>query len=148
LEYAGRFERPRLAGEILFLSARRRSSLEALRYVELNPVRAGLAAAPEQWRWSSARTHFSSGDPDPWLEMDAWSKRWTAAEWREYLVCASLPAEISTLRQYTHTGRPLGSPEFVSMLERSTERQLAARKGGRPKKPASTGKQLTLKVTA
>jgi putative transposase len=26
----------------------------ALRYVELNPVRAGMAAKPEHWRWSSA----------------------------------------------------------------------------------------------
>ena len=29
-----------------------------LRYVELNPVRAGLVARPEQWRWSSARAHL------------------------------------------------------------------------------------------
>jgi REP element-mobilizing transposase RayT len=30
---------------------------QALRYVELNPVRAGLIVAPEQWQWSSARAH-------------------------------------------------------------------------------------------
>lgn len=29
-----------------------------LRYVELNPVRAGLVARPEDWRWSSARAHL------------------------------------------------------------------------------------------
>src|SRR3954463_8387521 len=28
------------------------------RYVELNPVRAGLVARPEHWRWSSARAHL------------------------------------------------------------------------------------------
>ena len=32
------------------------------RYVELNPVRAGLAARPEDWRWSSARAHLVLGD--------------------------------------------------------------------------------------
>ena len=121
---------------------------KALRYVELNPVRAGLVAAPEQWRWSSAKAHLSFGDSVPTLELDAWGNRWTAAEWREYLLGASSSAEIRALRQYTHTGRPLGSPEFVATLERSTKRQLAARKGGRPKKPASSGEQLTLKVTA
>lgn len=34
-----------------------------LRYVELNPVRAGLAERPEAWRWSSARAHLGlAGD--------------------------------------------------------------------------------------
>ena len=31
--------------------------LAAVRYVELNPVRAGLVKRPEQWRWSSAKAH-------------------------------------------------------------------------------------------
>ena len=29
--------------------------LRAMRYVELNPVRAGLVSAPDRWPWSSAR---------------------------------------------------------------------------------------------
>jgi hypothetical protein len=36
----------------------------------------------------------------------------------------------------THTGRPLGTADFVTALERSTLRLLAPQKGGRPKKPA------------
>jgi len=35
-----------------------------------------------------------------------------------------------------HTGRPLGSPEFVARLEQSILRSLAPRKPGRPKKPS------------
>src|SRR5258706_6387442 len=38
----------------------------------------------------------------------------------------------ATVRQYTHTGRPLGSEEFVANLEHSTLRALAPRKAGRP----------------
>ena len=38
--------------------------LACLRYVELNPVRAGLVSAPEEYPWSSARTHIC-GQPDP-----------------------------------------------------------------------------------
>jgi putative transposase len=34
--------------------------LSALRYVELNPVRAGLASEPSGWPWSSARAHTVS----------------------------------------------------------------------------------------
>ena len=33
----------------------------AMRYVELNPVRAGLIAVPWAWPWSSARAHCSEG---------------------------------------------------------------------------------------
>jgi putative transposase len=120
----------------------------ALRYVELNPVRAGLVMAAEQWRWSSAQSHVGRHGPDPWLEMDLWNRRWTAAEWREYLRDGESQVEIRALRQYTHTGRPLGSPQFVATLEESTARPLAARKGGRPKKPPTSSHQLALKVIA
>src|SRR5580765_1223961 len=58
---------------------------KALRYVELNPVRAGLAATAEQWRWSSAAAHFGIAGPDLILEMEVWRKRWTVSEWRDYL---------------------------------------------------------------
>ena len=34
----------------------------ALRYVEANPVRAGIASRPEQYRWSSAAAHMIEGD--------------------------------------------------------------------------------------
>jgi putative transposase len=40
--------------------------LTCLRYVELNPVRAGLVPVPEHYRWSSARAHMI-GQPDPIL---------------------------------------------------------------------------------
>ena len=41
--------------------------LEVCRYVDLNPVRAGLVAAPAQWKWSSFRAHTGSVPPPPWL---------------------------------------------------------------------------------
>jgi putative transposase len=36
--------------------------MAAARYVALNPVRAGLAARAEDWRWSSARAHLEGRD--------------------------------------------------------------------------------------
>jgi putative transposase len=107
----------------------------ALRYVELNPVRAAMVAAAEQWRWSSAPAHCGAGASDGVLEMERWRQRWTIAEWREHLAAAESPADATTLRQYTHTGRPLGSAEFVAALEHSTLRALLPRKPGRPRKP-------------
>ena len=40
--------------------------LEVCRYVVLNPVRAGLARAPQAWRWSSYRATFAGAGP-AWL---------------------------------------------------------------------------------
>ena len=42
--------------------------LEALRYVALNPVRAGLVARPEDWRWSAHRHLLDHTAPPSWLD--------------------------------------------------------------------------------
>ena len=106
----------------------------ALRYVELNPVRAGMVETAPEWRWSSASAHCGLSSPNPMLDMNRWRQRWTAAEWREFLYQGESSAEVGELRRSTHTGRPLGSPEFVAVLEKSMSRVLAPRRGGRPKK--------------
>jgi|SRR5271165_1597687 len=116
----------------------------ALRYVELNPVRAGMVATAEQWKWSSAAAHCGTTKPDATLEMERWRKRWTTSEWGRFLADAESAADVSALRHSTHTGRPLGSPDFVAALEELTSRPLAPRKGGRPKKPAADSSQASL----
>jgi putative transposase len=120
---------------------------KALRYVELNPVRAGMVATAEQWRWSSAVAHCADSSPpdlDPMLEMERWRKRWSAAQWREFINDPESAADVSVLRHSTHTGRPLGSQDFVQALEELTSRPLAPRKGGRPRKPAADCRQPNL----
>ena len=39
------------------------------RYIALNPVRAGLVARPEEWRWSSYRTTVGEGPAQPFLAV-------------------------------------------------------------------------------
>jgi putative transposase len=56
-------------------------SYEAVRYVELNPVAAGICAHPADYRWSSARTRLGKpGDfslsPLPVLAIDDWERYW------------------------------------------------------------------------
>src|SRR5664279_2476043 len=41
--------------------------IEVCRYVELNPVRAGLVDKPEDWRWSSFRAHVGLDAGQAWL---------------------------------------------------------------------------------
>ena len=121
---------------------------QALRYVELNPVRARMVESAEQWRWSSAAEHCGRTNPVAVLEMERWRKRWTVAEWREFLTDGESVAEVSALRHSTHTGRPLGSSEFVAELEKLTLRPLAPRKGGRPKKPSPDSRPLRFSAVA
>jgi putative transposase len=107
---------------------------EALRYTELNPVRARLVAEAEAWTWSSAAVHCGATAADGWLEMEEWKERWDVSRWRKYLIAGETESEVMAVRQYTHTGRPLGSEEFVHELEEATQRPLVPRKGGRPAK--------------
>jgi REP element-mobilizing transposase RayT len=46
--------------------------LELLRYVVLNPVRAGLVRSPAQWPWSSYHATAGEAPPPAWLET-AWT---------------------------------------------------------------------------
>ena len=43
---------------------------KACRYVDLNPVRAGLCAYPRQWPWSSYRALAGEIPPPPFLSLD------------------------------------------------------------------------------
>lgn len=105
----------------------------ALRYTERNPVRAGVVRQAQDWEWSSAGAHCGSREADPCLEMTAWTKRWSSKAWQEYLSCGENDAELRAIRNSTHTGRPLGSGEFVRSLEAATARRLQPQKGGRPR---------------
>jgi putative transposase len=58
---------------------------EALRYTELNPLRARLVPEPELWPWSSAAIHCGTNEQDTFLTLDAWRRHWTVTTWREYL---------------------------------------------------------------
>ena len=116
----------------------------ALRYTELNPVRAGLVPKADAWPWSSAAGHCGSSEPEPFLDLTEWNKSWSTQSWREYLQAGEAEDELKLLRQCTHTGRPLGQAEFVRDLEESTQRRLTPLRGGRPAKPPDNPHQNLL----
>jgi putative transposase len=77
-----------------------------LRYVELNPVRAGLAARPEDWPWSSARVHLGLC-ADRLTETAPLRER--IEDWRGFLDEGLDPAECDEIRMSERSGRPLGT---------------------------------------
>jgi putative transposase len=114
---------------------------QALCYTELNPVRDGMSPEAAAWPWSSVAAHCGTGNPDACLDLERWGRLWTAASWRKYLDEGETESELDSLRQYTRTGRPLGSAEFVDGLEQNTQRRLAPQKGGRPRKTVANDRQ-------
>ena len=114
---------------------------QALRYAELNPVRAGLAAEAAAWTWSSAPAHCGAGEPDVCLDMAMWRQHWKEESWRKFLEEGETASALVDLRRCTHTGRPLGGAEFVQALEQTTQRRLTPRPGGRSSEATGRGRR-------
>jgi putative transposase len=104
----------------------------AMRYVERNPVRAGIVTEPWHYEWSSARAHVGGRDLTGMLDLERWSGRWPPADWREFLRTPEDAAGLELLRTGTAGGWPLGSHEFIADLERRLGRRLRPRPVGRP----------------
>jgi putative transposase len=103
----------------------------ALRYVERNPVRAGLAESVEQYPWSSAAAHLTGHDPRNILDTTFWQDRPAAEDWPSLLVTPEELSSVRALQRATFTGRPIGSEGFVDQLEKQLGRQLRPHQGVR-----------------
>jgi putative transposase len=108
--------------------------LLAMRYVERNPLRAGLCRIARRYPWSSAAAHCGEKDAAGLLDRAAWNELSADMDWHEQLSLEMPPAEIARLRRSSHTGRPLASDRFLSKLEDVIGRRLRPLPIGRPKK--------------
>jgi putative transposase len=105
--------------------------LAAIRYVELNPIRAGVVGKIEDYPWSSARAHIL-GIPDDLIEKDP--LKYEIKDWRSFLSIMPAESEMHQIKKHMQTGRPLGDDSFLSKLENITGRILKPKKRGkRPK---------------
>ena len=110
---------------------------EAARYIDLNPVRAGLVRAPEEWEWSSARGRILGvGDPLVWKRNPVARARETR-DWAEFLREGLGDEDLERLRRHERTGRPLGSERFVEKVSDLLGRDLVPKKPG--PKPKAKG---------
>jgi putative transposase len=105
----------------------------AVRYVERNPVRAGMVIRGEEYRWSSADAHCGLRD-DPLLQSDCLLEEIT--DWSEWLAGDNNVEQEKRLRSRTCTGRPCGDEDFLKRIESVVGRPLGPRKPGpKPKGP-------------
>ena len=107
----------------------------AIRYVERNPVRAGLAARAEAFRWSSAAAHCLL-HPNPILTP--LPPHPDFHDWSEWLSEPDDDRTIERLRGSTRAGHPLGDDAFVAQLESVYTRCLHPQPRGPHKKTSET----------
>lgn len=104
----------------------------AVRYVERNPVRAGMVVCAEDYLWSSAAAHC--GLRDDILLAEDFPPPGVIRDWSEWLRVDHREEEIKVIRQHLSTGRPWGTPDFIHELEAITGQCLNQSPRGRPKK--------------
>jgi putative transposase len=102
----------------------------AIRYVERNPVRAGIVERAEDFEWSSARAHVRK-ESHPLLAPFPFVR--SVRDWAGYLGQKESPEDIRRFEDHERTGRPLGSEDFVKRLERLSGRVLSPGQKGRPR---------------
>lgn len=107
----------------------------AVRYIERNPVRAGIVRRAGQYPWSSARGHLGECD-DPLLAKMAAPLH---ENWAAYLAEPEEQEFGDLIHRNQRSGRPMGSDEFVSRLEAATGLVLRKRRPG-PKSAKDSSK--------
>ena len=107
--------------------------LAAARYIEQNPVRAGLAETPWKYPWSSAAAH-AAGEYDALITVAPLLA--LVGNWTDFLATGAPEDEVKDLRRHERSGRPLGREPCVAAIEgrlgRTLQRGKPGPKRGRP----------------
>ena len=107
------------------------------RYIELNPVRAGMVERPEEYRWSSYRAN-AQGKASNILERHSlYMKLGDTDElrrfaYRELFRNSVEPDLIDSFRSTLQTGTPLGNDRFREQIEEALGRKVGQARRGRP----------------
>lgn len=111
-----------------------RRLLATARYIERNPVRVKVIKKPVDYAWSSAKCHsgilhkniIDTNSLFRYIDIEQ-------SQWIDFIDKSDEPDDISMIRKYTMTGRPLGSNSFIQKLEKMFDERLHALPIGRPK---------------
>jgi putative transposase len=124
--------------------------MAAVRYVELNPVAAGLVKQAEAWRWSSAASHVAGrrGARDPLTDVAALAGH--VPNWRAMLrhgleageAGAEGEALAARIEARLRTGRPLAGAGWIEAREAELDRRLSPGKRGPKAKDGSQPRRV------
>jgi putative transposase len=126
---------------------RERYLLTLMRYIEMNPVRAGMVAAPQDYPWSSYRRNaLGEGGPNAdWLTSHEEYTRLglgdlaRQAAYRGLFATSVDQEDLAEIRDCAHKGWALGSERFRDAIEALGQRRAASKGVGRPRKREING---------
>ena len=110
--------------------------LACARYVEQNPVRAGIVERASDWPWSSACAHLS-GENDHLVNVRPLLDR--VDDWATFIDDRLSEEHLKVFRAGSRTGKPIGSEKFAERIAAETGRDLQVRPRGRPPKEKING---------
>jgi len=117
--------------------------LACCRYVEMNPVKAGMVEMPEQYRWSSfvdkINCNWAWLDRDPCYGTLASTLAGCAEEYRDFALAAAPYCEDKLIQQALQRNQLTGGSRFVDEIERRTGVRVEFRGMGRPGKVGVIG---------
>ena len=117
--------------------------LTCMRYIELNPVRAGIVANPADYVWSSYHSN-AEGSPSPLVSPHALYARMGAsdadrqASYRALFGHAPADDELARIRDATHNNWALGDEDFAHRIEYASRRPAMPAKPGRRALPLAS----------
>ncbi len=113
--------------------------LECYRYIELNPIRAGMVVDPADYCWSSYRTN-GLGESGPMLTpQHEYLQLGNSVEarckaYRDLFTAHVDQVMIKEIRESVNKGLALGSERFKDEIEVNLKRRVRSAKMGRPRK--------------
>jgi putative transposase len=102
------------------------------KYIESNPVRAGIAKRPEDYSYSSAKAHIL-GRQNPLLKEPLFDKD-EINQYRKLMKSDEDKRVLKEIRNQTRLGKPLGDEGFLESLSERLGYSLSFRPKGRPTK--------------
>ena len=112
--------------------------LELYRYIELNPVRAGMVNDPSEYSWSSYACNAFGVETalqtphELYLALGK-TKHERLKSYRQLFKIHVNVELLKEIRESINKGLALGSEQFISQIEVLTGRRVSSRKAGRPK---------------
>jgi putative transposase len=107
--------------------------IAAVRYVERNPVRAGIVKEAWEYLWSSAAFHTGTVQEAGIISSDNMLQE-MIGDWKAYLMEKDANDFVECVRQESFVNRPLGDATFIKVLEEQFRLRLSRGKAGRPPK--------------
>ncbi|RLA23028.1 MAG: transposase [Gammaproteobacteria bacterium] len=105
-----------------------------IRYVERNPVQAGMTTKSEDYQWSSAAAHCGMRTSSLLAKLPISLNGVSQDKWAEWLSLVENSDVTNIIQRNIEKGLPCGSDNFIDQLEIVAKRSLRYKPQGRPSK--------------